>query len=133
MDWLLEKLGVLMDWIVGDRTTVEYTGEIANRQLTLRPPLADENVQIGVTITQITFKTHYQRWWLRPTVHSIYRVLAFAPDDIRVQLDQRLFQPQIYPLLCNSFLRHSRRPHLYALHAFLDRMGPFYPTIKCEI
>jgi hypothetical protein len=129
----IEKLGVLIDWIVGDRTTVEYTGQVANRHLTLRPTLADEDVEIGVTITQITFVTHYQRWWLRDSDHSIYRVTAFAPDDIRAQLDQRLFEPLTYPLLCTSLLRHSKRPHLYALHAYLDRMGPFYPTIKCEI
>lgn len=133
MDWLLEKIGELMDWIVGDRTTVEYLGQVAHRQLTLRPSLADADVEIGVTVTQITYATHYRRWWLLPTTHTVYRVLAFAPDDIRVTLDQRLFEPVVYPLLCNSLLRDTQHPHTYALHAFLDRMGPFYPTIKCEL
>ncbi len=133
MDWLLEKLGEMVDWFVGDRTTVEYTGKVAHRQVTLRPSLADADVEIGVTVTQITYSTRYRRWWMLPTSHSVYRVLAFAPDEIRAQLDKRLFEPCVYPLLCNSLLRHTQYPHLYALHAFLERMGPPYPTIKCEL
>lgn len=133
MEWLLEKLGVLVDKLLGDRTTVEYNGPVAHRQVTLRPSLADEDVEIGVTISQITYATHYQRWWVPTAVHSVYRVLAFAPEGVRATLDQKLFEPMVYPLLCNSLLKRSQFPHMYALHAFLDRMGPFYPTIKCEL
>lgn len=133
MEWLLEKLGTVLDWIVGDRTTVEFTGRVAHKHVTVRPSLADADVKIGVTITQLTFETHYERWWLKSSVRSVYHVLAFAPEDIRHQLDPRLFQAQCFPLLCNSFLKHTQQPHLYAFHAFVDRMGPFYPTIKCEV
>lgn len=133
MEWLLEKLGVLVDRLLGERKTVEYFGKVAHRSVTLRPSLADVDVEIGVTISHITYTTHYDRWWMPTTVHSVYRVLAFAPEDIRVTLDHRLFQPVVYPLLCNSLLKRSRYPHMYALHAFLERMGPFYSTIKCEL
>lgn len=133
MKWLMEKLGVLMNKIVGDRITVEITGPMSERQLTLRPSLADEDVEIGVKITQYLYRTNYSRWWMPHTVDSVYRVVAFAPEETRAKLDQRLFEPLVYPLLCNPLLRNTKYPHMYALHAFLDRFGPFYPTIKCEL
>ncbi len=133
MDWLKQKIGEFWDWMAGERKTVEYTGKIADRVVTLRPSLANHDVEIGVKITQIVYATTYPRWWRRTTHHSVYQVLAFAPDEIRTQLDPRLFIPQVYPLLCNPLLRRTKVPHLYALHAFLDRMGPFYPTIKLDL
>ncbi len=133
MNWLLEKVGSLVDWLVGERTTVEYTGTAAHRTVTLRPSLADDDVQIGVTITRTIFETHYRRWWLASSSKSVYRVVAFAPEEIRDKLDPRLFEPVVYPLLCNALLKRTRYPHLYALHAFLERMSPFYPSIKCEL
>ena len=133
MVWFLEKLGVLVDKILGERTTVEYDGPVAHRQLTLRPSLAEADVEIGVKISQYTYATKYKRWWIPNTKQSVFRVLAFAPDEVRETLDQRLFVPMFYPLLCNSLLKRSKYPHMYALHAFLDRMGPYYPTIKCEL
>lgn len=133
MTWVLEKIGSLLDWLVGDRTTVEYTGEVAHRSVTLRPSLADDDVEIGVKITRTVYETRYKRWWLPSTVHSVYHVLAFAPDEIREQLDKRLFEPMVYPQLCNGLLQRTRYPHMYALHAFLERMSPYYPTIKCEL
>lgn len=133
MEWLLEKLGALFDRIVGDRTTFEHLGPAAHRQVTLRPSFAGADVQIGVRITQTIYTTRYKRWWIPSTVHPVYHVLAFAPDEVREKLDQRLFEPMVYPLLCNQLLMHTRYPHLYALHAFLERMSPFYQTIKCEL
>lgn len=136
MDWLKEKIGELWDSVVGDRKTVEFTGKVSDRVLTVSSSPTNRNMQIGVRITQIVYQTTYKRWWLRTTQHSVYHVLAFASDDIKTQLDQRfpqLFVPQVYPLLCNSLLRRSKIPHMYALHAFLDQMGPFYPTLKLEL
>lgn len=133
MHWLSEKLGTLLDWIVGDRTTTEHSDCVANRTLTLRPSLAEEGVEIGVTVTRVAYVTHYNRFWLRPTTHYVYRVLAFAPPLVKDKLDARLFQPQTYPLLCSRLLKNTQRPHLYALHAFLDQMGPFYPTLTFEL
>lgn len=133
MSWLLEKIGSLLDWSAGERTTREYTGHAAHRSVTLRPSLADDDVEIGVTITRTIYETHYKRWWVPSSVRSVYRVVAFAPDEIREQLDPRLFEPVVYPLLCNFLLKRTRYPHMYALHAFLERMSPFYPTIKCEL
>lgn len=133
MKWTMEKLGVLMDRIVGERKTVEIAGPMSQRQLMLRPSLAEPDVEIGVRITQYSYKTSYGRWWMPSIISSVYRVVAFAPADVQEKLDPRLFEPLVYPLLCNSMLRDSKFPHVYALHAFLDRMGPFYPTIKCEL
>lgn len=129
----IEILGEFFDWVIGDRETRHHTGEKTWQQITLRPSLADEAVAIGVTVTQITYETRYKRWWLPTTTHSVYHVLAFAPASVREGLNPQLFEPQIYPMLCNGLLKHTRYPHVYALHAFLDRMGPFYPTIKCEM
>lgn len=133
MNWFLEKIGGLVDWVIGERTTVEYTGTAAHRKVTLRPSLASDTVQIGVTITRTIFETHYERWWLASSSKSVYRVVAFAPEEIRDKLDPRLFEPVVYPLLCNTLLKRTRYPHLYALHAFLERMSPFYLSIKCEL
>lgn len=133
MEWLLEMLGRLVDRILGERTTVEYNGPVAHRQVTLRPSLAEADVAIGVKISQYTYVTKYDRWWVPNSKQSVFRVLAFAPESIRETLDPRLFKPMFYPLLCNSLLKRSKYPHMYALHAFLDRMGPFYPTIKIEL
>lgn len=131
--WIISKLGGLIDFLVGSRTTLEYKGEAAYRSVTLRPSLAEDDVEIGVTITQTIYQTNYQRWWSRKRTHSIYQVVAFAPPDVREKLDPLLFEPVTYPMLCNPLLKHTRYPHLYALHAFLERMSPFYPTIKCEL
>lgn len=133
MKWLLEKIGELMDKIAGERRTVEHDGPVAWRHLIVRPDLAASDVEIGVKISKITYTTHYERRWLPSTTHSVYRVLAFAPDEIRQTLDPRLFEPQVYPLLCNTLLKHSKYPHLYALHAFVERLGPLNPTIKCAL
>jgi hypothetical protein len=129
---LLEKLGALFDWIVGNRSTVEFTGAVANRQVTLRSD-TDDKVAIVATITQVTFVTHYQRWWLLPSKETVYRVHLEAPDHIRANLDPRLFEPQTFPRLCNSLLMDTEHPHTYALHAFLDHISPLYPTITCEL
>ena len=133
MGWLKEKFWDLIDHIDGDRVTVEIEGPMSQRQLTLRPSLAASDVEIGVRITQYSYKTTYKRWWKRSTVHSVYRVIAFAPEEIRARLDPRLFEPLVYPLLCNRLLNSSKFPHLYALHAFLHRISPFYPNLKIEL
>lgn len=133
MEWLLEKLGLLVDTIMGERKTVEHAGYVTHRQLIVRPDMAAEDVEIGVKISKITYMTIYERPWIPNTVHSVYHVLAFAPDDIRATLDHRLFEPQVYPLLCNTLLKRSKYPHLYALHAFIERLGPINLTIKCAI
>lgn len=133
MSWLKEKLWDLIDLIDGDRTTVEIEGPMAERQLTLRSSSVAPELGISVKITQYSYKTTYKRWWKRSTVDSVYRVVASAPDEVRARLDPRLFEPLVYPLLCSPLLRESKFPHVYALHAFLDRFSPFYPSLKIEL
>ncbi|QVD49104.1 hypothetical protein LUCX_34 [Xanthomonas phage vB_XciM_LucasX] len=133
MDRFYEQLGVFWDWLLGDRSTVEYQGKVAHSKVVLRPSLVDDDVEIGVEISQITYETRFKHWWTPNTVQTVYRVVAFAPEAIRAQLQPQLFEPVVYPLLCNTLLRGSQYPHTYALHAFLDRLKPSYQTITCEL
>lgn len=132
MSWLLEKLGIFIDFIAGDRKTKEFTGAVANRQVTLR---SDNNNEYAIiaTIVEVTFVTHYRRWKFYRRIDTVYRVHLQAPEHLKAKLDPRIFEPVTLPLLCTSFLRETKFPHTHALHAFLDHVNPIVPNIKCEL
>lgn len=133
MEWLSQKVGWLLDMLTGPRTTSVYDGGVKHKTERLRPHFVPNEVEIGVISKRIIYRTRYKRWWVPDSFRCVFEVTAYAPAEFRDKVDPRLFETHYYPSLCNRWVAESQYGHLYAIHAFLDRLTPIKPTTEVPL
>lgn len=122
MNWLSQKIGWLIDIIQGPRTTRVFEGGTKFQYEKVRPMIASEDVDVGILSTRTIYRTVYERWWMPDHYRCIFTVTCIVPEHMRGSLDPRLLETIHYPTLCNRLLEDSQYGHIYAIHAFLDRI-----------
>lgn len=121
MGWILEVLGELLDSVIGPSTTVQSFSHSDFTDVTLEPTFRGSKVHLTIHSRRVTYRTEFERWYI-PNVHrTVYEVVGTALPEHRASFDPKLFEPVVYPMLSLSFLRWTQYPHLYAIHAYLDR------------
>jgi len=123
-------IGVCIDSVRGPATTKVYEGYSKDSVEVVRPSEDGEGIDFFVTAREIVYCTHYTRWWIPSTKHTVYEVSGSVSEQHRHLFDPRLFELVTYPLLCTPFLRWTRYPHMYAIRAHLYRVFPRPNTLQ---
>lgn len=130
MKMVLELLGRLTEWVRGPFTTTLATEQDpVNQVFRLQSQKANSPMRVYVESYRLMYKTRYRRGWIPNTCRCVYVVRGHADGLDDQQLPDDFFQPQTFPCLSGWLLRWTTRPHLYAIHAFMDQFLSRYQGI----
>lgn len=121
---IFEVIGEVLDSVKGPSSTRMILGVSKFTTHTVRPDVRGEAIDVGIRSRQVVFRTEYRRWWIPNIQRTVYEVVGYAPEEYRDQFNPCLFEPMTYPMLCNRLLKWTEYPHLYAIHAYMDRAIP---------
>lgn len=118
----VEAFGRLLDWMVGTKRVIphvqdHYAYDIHEISPTLTLGPGD---QVRVISERILFQVRYSRLKFLNHHRMVFRVRGTAQGEIAKKLPQEFFTGMYFPVLSNWFLKWTKYPHLYAIHAFVD-------------
>lgn len=126
------SLGVCVDALQGPSQTAIFEGESKHAVEVLRPSVEDrDGVQLHITAREIIYHTRFTRFWVPDMKRTVYEVTGSVSEQYRDKFDSRLFETVTYPMLCNPLLQWTRYPHMYAIHAYIDRVYPTNHPYRC--
>lgn len=123
MKKILARIGTLLNRLKGPRNTTILTDGSISQTYTVRLGDTESPVDIYVQSQRIIYRTTYARWWVPDVVQCVYQVCGYAADDVeyRSSIPAAYFETVHYPSLGGALLKWTDYPHLYAIHAFIDR------------
>ena len=120
---LLNVLGELIDAVTGPSETHLVPEPYPNQIRRYHPSTLSEDESVYVQSRKRLYCTRRTRWWIPDRYSAYYEVSGHADCKLASRLPPAFFDTVIYPNLGNPLLRDTEYPHLYAIQAFMARIG----------
>lgn len=130
---LLTLLGHLLDFIGGERSTSLVVDDQIDPVVTIRSDSNNNDEHMVVSCRKLMYLTTYERRWIPASKSLVFVVDCRPPSFMRAEFPEELFQTATFPMLSNWFLRDTIVPHMYAIHAYLDRFVRFNPKVTYSL
>lgn len=130
MTRFFEYIGRLVERLRGPRTTTVVVHDRAGRQYSFQHTVQSDLHAARIVSERLVYRVNYSRWWIPDVEYCVFRVQGYVDDSADDALDDgkwkenippAFFEPNYYPSMVGLLLRWSRHPHMYAIHAHMDR------------
>ncbi len=130
MSMFFERIGRWVERIRGPRTTTVVKQDHAGRHYSFQHVVQSDLHAARIVSERLVYRVNYTRWWIPDVEYCVFRVqghVDHSEDDAvdcgkwKENIPSEFFQPNYYPSMVGMLLRWSRHPHMYAIHAHMDR------------
>lgn len=127
----IERLGDWYERLRGPRTTTVITQDRWGRSYSFRHVVESMEHNAYIESERLVYRVCFRRWWIPDIEYCVFRVQGrlhhpdteTSPDrgQWRQYVPPEFFDANYYPSMVGGLLKWTRLPHLYAIHAHMDR------------
>jgi hypothetical protein len=119
---LIEGIGRLLDRVAGNKRVISHvTGDYGCDIHDIVPSIKlGPGDTVRIHSERILFEIRYSRLTFLNHHRVMFKVSGQATGDIAKRLPAEFFEGAYFPNLSNPFLKWTKYPHVYAIHAFVD-------------
>lgn len=129
MNWLADIFKVLMNFIAGPFETRQVQSPIPNEVHRYVPDNLDPDEVAYVESRKIIFRQSFHRWWIPDRDYAIYQVSGYYEGPFSERLSEKFAETITFPSIGWRSFHKTDYPHLFAIHAFLDRIVQVDPRL----